>query len=140
MGIAKTSSLNSKLHAGVASIVWMSTKPAQHTTSERCVRADAALARAFQFLGKRWNGLVLGTLSAGPGGFSELSRAIGGISDSVLSDRLGDLTEAGLITRSVDAGPPLAVSYALTERGQALMPALAQISIWAEEHLPACPK
>jgi DNA-binding HxlR family transcriptional regulator len=124
----------------VASIVWMSTKPAQHTDSERCVRADAALARAFQLLGKRWNGLVLGTLSAGPGGFSELSRAIGGISDSVLSDRLGDLTEAGLITRSVDGGPPLAVSYALTERGQALMPALAQISIWAEEHLPACPQ
>jgi DNA-binding HxlR family transcriptional regulator len=117
----------------------MSTKPAQHTDSERCVRGDAALARAFQFLGKRWNGLVLGTLNAGPAGFSELSRAIGGISDSVLSDRLADLTAAGLITRAVNAGPPLAVSYALTERGQALMPALAQISIWADEHLPACP-
>ena len=116
----------------------MATKPADHTDVERCVRGDAALARAFQFLGKRWNGLVLGTLSAGPAGFSELSRAIGGISDSVLSDRLADLTEAGLITRAVDEGPPLAVSYALTERGQALMPALAQISLWAQEHLPAC--
>ena len=121
-------------------MVWMATKSGQHTDLDRCVRADAALARAFQLLGKRWNGLVLGTLSAGPAGFSELSRAIGGISDSVLSDRLADLTEAGLITRAVDGGPPLAVSYALTERGQALMPALAQISIWAEEHLPACPE
>ena len=89
------------------------------------------------FLGKRWNGVVLGNLNAGPAGFSELARAIGGISDSVLSERLSDLTEAGLISRTVNEGPPLAVSYALTERGRALMPALAEISRWAQEHLPA---
>jgi DNA-binding HxlR family transcriptional regulator len=103
---------------------------------EACVRSDAALARAFQFLGKRWNAVVLGTLSSGPAGFRELSRAIGGISDSVLSDRLTDLSAAGLIARSVEDGPPVAVSYALTDRGRALMPALEQISVWAEKHLP----
>ena len=42
---------------------------------------------------------------------------------------------AGLIARTVDEGPPLAVSYALTERGNALLPALAQISLWSQEHL-----
>lgn len=103
--------------------------------SEQCVRGDAALARAFEFLGKRWNAMVLGNLSSGPAGFSELSRAIGGISDSVLSDRLGDLGGAGLIERTVCDGPPVSVSYALTDRGTALMPALKQISLWAEEHL-----
>lgn len=103
--------------------------------SEACVRGDAALARAFEFLGKRWNGLVLGSLRDGPAGFRELSRAIDGISDSVLSDRLSDLTGAGLIARTVDEGPPLGVSYALTSRGKALIPALEQISLWAEEHL-----
>ncbi len=112
-------------------------KPAQ---SERhdpdtCARGDAALARAFEFLGKRWNAMVLGNLSSGPAGFRELSRAMGGISDSVLSDRLADLADAGLIERTVDEGPPVSVSYALTDRGRALMPALKQISLWAEEHL-----
>jgi DNA-binding HxlR family transcriptional regulator len=102
-----------------------------------CVPAGAALARAFRFLGKRWNAVVLGTLSRGPAGFRELSRAIDGISDSVLSDRLSDLAAAGLIVRRVDEGPPIAVSYALTERGRALMPALEQIAQWAERHLPA---
>ena len=68
---------------------------------------------------------MLGNLREGPAGFRELSRAIGGISDSVLSDRLSDLAEAGLIARTVDEGPPLAVSYALTDRGNALIPALA---------------
>jgi DNA-binding HxlR family transcriptional regulator len=110
-------------------------KPTLQADSEACVRGDAALARAFEFLGKRWNGLVLGVLREGPVGFREISRAIGGISDSVLSDRLSDLAEAGLITRTVDEGPPLAVAYALTDRGAALLPALAQISLWAQEHL-----
>jgi DNA-binding HxlR family transcriptional regulator len=103
--------------------------------SEECVRGDAALARAFEFLGKRWNGVVLGVLSSGPAGFRELSRAIGGISDSVLSDRLADLVAAGLVARTVDEGPPVSVSYALTGRGRALIPALEQIALWSEEHL-----
>jgi DNA-binding HxlR family transcriptional regulator len=100
-----------------------------------CDRGTAALGRAFEFLGKRWNGVLLGTLRNGPAGFRELSRAVDGISDSVLSDRLTDLGAAGLITRTVDEGPPLAVSYALTDRGKALLPALAQITLWAQEHL-----
>jgi DNA-binding HxlR family transcriptional regulator len=109
-------------------------RAATHTT-EACERGDAALARAFDFLGKRWNAMVLGNLRDGPAGFRELSRAMGGISDSVLSDRLSDLAGAGLIVRTVDEGPPLAVSYALTDRGAALIPALTQISLWAQEHL-----
>ncbi|MEV4640449.1 helix-turn-helix domain-containing protein [Actinoplanes sp. NPDC049548] len=108
-----------------------------HVSGEECSRGDAALTRAFQFLGKRWNAAVLGSLSSGPAGFREMSRAIEGISDSVLSNRLVSLTEAGLISRTVEPGPPVTVSYALTERGLALMPALEQISRWAEEHLPS---
>jgi DNA-binding HxlR family transcriptional regulator len=110
-------------------------KPSDVTVSEDCVRGDAALARAFEFLGKRWNAVVLGMLSEAPAGFRELSRAIGGISDSVLSDRLADLARAGLIARTVDDGPPISVSYALTDRGKALIPALGQIARWADEHL-----
>ncbi|MDX6689144.1 MAG: hypothetical protein QOG15_601 [Solirubrobacteraceae bacterium] len=104
-------------------------------TAGACDRGDAALARAFVFLGKRWNGVVLGSLRDGPAGFRELSRATGGISDSVLSARLADLGGAGLIARTVDEGPPVTVSYALTARGTALLPALEQISLWAQEHL-----
>lgn len=103
---------------------------------EACLRGDAALARAFKFLGKRWNAVLIGILSDGPTGFRELSRATGRISDSVLSDRLAELTRAGLITRTVDEGPPVSVSYDLTDCGKALMPALEEISQWAQQHLP----
>ena len=105
--------------------------------AEACVRADAALVRAFDVLGKRWTGVVLGTLSGGPAGFRALSRAVEGISDSMLSDRLSALCNAGLVTRTVDEGPPISVAYELTDAGRALLPALEQIRRWAEEHLPA---
>jgi DNA-binding HxlR family transcriptional regulator len=103
--------------------------------AEACVRADAALVRAFDLLGKRWTGVVLGTLRGGPAGFRALARAVEGISDSMLSDRLGELSDAGLVTRTVTEGPPLSVTYALTDAGRALLPALEQITRWAEEYL-----
>ena len=108
-----------------------------HTDPETCARGDAALARAFDLLGQRWTGVVLGNLSEGRAGFRELARAVDGISDSMLSTRLAALSRAGLVTRAVDEGPPVSVAYALTEAGKALIPALAQISRWAEDHLPA---
>ena len=97
---------------------------------------DAALSRAFSFLGKRWNGVLLGALVQGPAGFAELKRAVGGISDSVLSERLSELTGAGLVLRTVDEGPPVAVSYRATEAGEALIPALEALPAWAEANLP----
>jgi DNA-binding HxlR family transcriptional regulator len=97
---------------------------------------DAALTRAFSFLGKRWNGILLGTLMHGPAGFAELKRSVAGISDSMLSDRLSELTAAGLIERVVSDGPPLAVTYSVTAAGQALVPALEALTNWAASNLP----
>ena len=85
-------------------------------TPEAC---DGALVRAFAFLGKRWNGLIIGVLAGGPASFTGLRRAVGGISDSVLSDRLTELVLAGLVQRTVEDGPPIAVTYQLTEAGAA---------------------
>lgn len=96
---------------------------------------DKALVRAFGFLGKRWNGVILGTLMEHTASFSELRRSVAGISDSVLSDRLAELAGAGLVRRSVDAGPPVAVSYSLTESGTALLPALTELTTWARTNL-----
>jgi DNA-binding HxlR family transcriptional regulator len=96
---------------------------------------DRGLTRSFAFLGKRWNGMLIGTLGEGPAGFAELVRAIPGISESVLSDRLNELARTGLITRTVRVGPPVGVSYQLTPSGEALVPILRQLARWAEENL-----
>ncbi|CCQ15008.1 Transcriptional regulator, HxlR family [Rhodococcus sp. AW25M09] len=96
---------------------------------------DGALATAFGFLGKRWNGILLATLMDGPMGYSYLRRAVGSISDSVLSDRLGELGKAGLVLRTVDEGPPISVQYSLTPSGQALLPSLQALTDWASKNL-----
>ena len=96
---------------------------------------DQALVHAFGFLGKRWNGVILGTLMEGVATFSELRRSVTGISDSVLSERLTELGGANLVSRTVDPGPPLAVTYGLTDSGAALLPALTELTTWARENL-----
>jgi DNA-binding HxlR family transcriptional regulator len=81
--------------------------------------------------------VILGTLSDRPVSFRQLARTVPGISDSMLSTRLAALTNAGLVTRAVDGGPPVSVAYQLTDAGRALLPALERISRWANEYLPA---
>ena len=96
---------------------------------------DAGLVRAFEFLGKRWSGVILGSLSTGPVGYAELRRGVGAITDSVLSDRLTELVAGGLIERTVTDTRPPGVTYALTEAGSALFPILQALATWADEFL-----
>ncbi|MDX6203420.1 MAG: hypothetical protein QOJ83_2920 [Frankiales bacterium] len=108
----------------------METTAAEHTPG----LCDRALSQVFEFLGKRWNGVILGSLVAGPVSFSGLARSVGAISDSVLSERLAGLGEGGLVVRTVCPGPPVAVIYDLSDSGKALIPALTELSHWAERH------
>lgn len=98
---------------------------------------DGALAHAFGFLGKRWNGILIGTLMHGPASFSGLRRAVPGISESVLSARLTELAAADVVTREVCPGPPVTVVYSLTGGGEALAPVLSALAAWSRDHLPA---
>jgi DNA-binding HxlR family transcriptional regulator len=94
------------------------------------------MTRVFALLGKRWTGLVVSVLMQHPVHFADLRRAIPGISERMLSDRLTELGAAGLVVREVNEGPPLRVSYRLTEAGAALEPALKELGSWAETYLP----
>lgn len=96
---------------------------------ELCQRA----ARIFELLGKRWSGLVVDLLLQRPARFSELARAVPGLSERVLGERLRELEEAGVVERTVDPGPPITVTYALTELGAALEPAMAELRTWASK-------
>jgi DNA-binding HxlR family transcriptional regulator len=96
---------------------------------------DESLIEVFSLLGKRWSGRVLGVLMDGPMRFAELRRAVSGISESMLSQRLGELIDAGLVAREIIEGPPLGAAYRLTESGMALRPALQELSRWAGVHL-----
>ncbi|MGW7381149.1 winged helix-turn-helix transcriptional regulator [Streptomyces sp. NPDC054794] len=92
--------------------------------------ADADLAAAFAVLGQKWNGIILHTVAACPARYGELLAAIGSISTKMLSDRLRELVDAGLVTHA--QLPPGPATYTLTGDGQALMPALEQIRAWQQ--------
>lgn len=71
----------------------------------------------------------------GPARFAVLARTIPGISERILSDRLTELAEAGIIEREVIAGPPLGVVYRLTDKGRALEPGLLKLGEWADLYM-----
>ncbi|MEU9136367.1 helix-turn-helix domain-containing protein [Streptomyces sp. NPDC048404] len=110
-------------------------EPGSHDAGP-CQKVDDGMTRVFTLLGKRWTGLVVAVLMPHPVHFADLRRAIPGISERMLSDRLTELGAAGLVVRNVDEGPPLRVCYALTEAGAALEPALKELGSWAERYLP----
>lgn len=100
------------------------------------LHCDEALTSVFALLGKRWNGVILGSLLERPARFAELAAAIPGITEAMLSTRLAELQTAGLIDREVQAGPPIASVYRLTAAGDALRPALMELVSWAHAHAP----
>lgn len=106
------------------------------TESQTVVRVcDTAITLAFSVLGKRWNGMILGVLGTGPASFVALRKAVSGIGDTVLSERLAELADLGLVRRIVAEGPPVAVSYDLTPAGLEVVPTLAELGVWAKRNL-----
>jgi DNA-binding HxlR family transcriptional regulator len=85
------------------------------------------LTTCMKLLGGAWTPNVIWYLSGGPRRFGELRSDIPRISARVLSARLHELQDKGVITRElIDSSPPSA-EYALTELGQELVPAINAI-------------
>lgn len=79
----------------------------------------------FALLGKRWNGQIIDLLLQGPARFGQLAAALPGLSHRVLTERLAELQEAGLVARTTS-------HYTLTPRGEGLRPAIDALATWAE--------
>lgn len=111
----------------------MATKPTETITTPQDYHMCPRYEQAFQFLGKRWTGLLLDTLMVGPQRFCELTAKVEGLSDRVLSDRLRELESEGIIERIVYPQIPVRVEYRLTEKGRDLKPVVQAIHDWAEK-------
>ena len=87
---------------------------------------------AIELIGKRWTGAIVCALTERPMRFGELGKAVPGLSDRLLSQRLRELEEEGLVQREVEAGSPVRVTYSLTAMGQQLDPAIKELRVWAQ--------
>jgi DNA-binding HxlR family transcriptional regulator len=86
---------------------------------------------AIELIGKRWTGAIVCALTEGPLRFGELGRAVPGLSDRLLSQRLRELEQEGLVEREVEPGTPVRVIYSLSEKGADLDPAIRELKQWA---------
>lgn len=95
--------------------------------------------RAVELIGRRWTGVVVRAMLNGLERFSDLTAAIPGLSDRMLSERLKELEAEGIIARTVIPETPVRIAYRLTPKGDALGAVVQAVSDWAGEWLaPAC--
>lgn len=92
-----------------------------------CQAVGGVLSR----IGDKWSVLVVMLLSGGPKRFSELKRAIGSISQRMLTLTLRGLERDGLVTRTVTPSIPPRVDYELTDLGHSLCGPVRGIGDWA---------
>jgi DNA-binding HxlR family transcriptional regulator len=98
------------------------------------VSAVEALDRALAAVGDRWTLLVIAALLEGPRRFGELEEQIPGIATNVLSQRLRNLQEEGLVAAEPYSTRPARYSYELSLAGAELAGALRLLADWAGRH------
>lgn len=98
--------------------------------------SDCPSRKVLDHVTSRWGSLVLGILLRGPHRFSELRRAIGGVSEKMLAQSLRALEKDGFVQRTVYPTVPPSVEYQLTGMGNDVAKYVDGLTHWVEENLP----
>ena len=105
------------------------------TVEEACAQ-PCAIERGMRILGGKWTGSILWHLKDGPVRFNDLARMIGGASKKMITERLRQLEDQGLVLRHVLDSSPVAVEYEITPLGETALDFLDSLRLWSE-NLPA---
>jgi DNA-binding HxlR family transcriptional regulator len=100
---------------------------------EDCRAVSEVLAR----VGDKWTVLVVGELGRSPKRFNEIRRALGSISQRMLTLTLRGLERDGLVTRTVFPTIPPRVDYELTKLGRSLLEPVSGLGLWARRNRSA---
>ncbi len=92
------------------------------------------IAAAVSILGDKWSGFIIREMTGGPRRFGALQEAVVGISPRTLSQRLDSLEASGVISKKVYAEAPPRVEYALTPKGEDLIPILESMIAWGDKY------
>ena len=89
--------------------------------------------RASELIGRRWTGAIIYVLMESRCRFATLRSAIPDITDRMLSERLQELEQEGIVERTVIPEIPVRVEYSLTKKGRELASAIDAIGAWARK-------
>jgi DNA-binding HxlR family transcriptional regulator len=107
--------------------------PGNLHVADDCRAVSEVLAR----VGDKWTVLVVSALGDGPRRFNELRRALGSISQRMLTLTLRGLERDGLVTRTVFPTIPPRVDYELTMLGRSLLEPVSELGLWARQNRAA---
>jgi DNA-binding HxlR family transcriptional regulator len=107
--------------------------PGHLHVADQCLAVHEVLSR----VGDKWSVLVVSSLGGGPRRFNELRRALGSISQRMLTLTVRALERDGLVTRTVYPTIPPRVDYELTELGRSLLVPVKALGDWALQNRPA---
>ena len=107
--------------------------PSNLHVPEDCRAVSEVLSR----VGDKWTILVVGELGNGRKRFNEIRRALGSISQRMLTLTLRGLERDGLVTRTVFPTVPPRVDYELTKLGRSLLEPVSGIGLWARQNRAA---
>ena len=96
-----------------------------------------AVSEVLASVGDKWTVLVVSLLGEGPKRFNELRRALGSISQRMLTLTLRGLERDGLVTRTAFPSIPPRVEYELTRLGHSLLEPVSGLGLWARQNRPA---
>lgn len=107
--------------------------------SERSYNQFCGLAYALDRVGERWTLLIIRELFAGPRRFKDLLEGLPGISTNLLTERMTELKQNGLVQRRILPPPAGSAVYELTAVGEGLKCALLELGKWGAQFAPATP-
>jgi len=90
---------------------------------------------AMSKIGGKWKPIILFLISKGANRFGILQRGIDGISKQMLTKQLREMEADGILERKIYAEIPPRVEYFITDLGNSLMPVIASMREWGEEHI-----
>jgi DNA-binding HxlR family transcriptional regulator len=99
-------------------------------------RSPCRAREVLQRVGDKWSVLAIDLLGQGTMRFTELHRAIDGITARMLTVTLRGLERDGIVTRTIHPVIPPRVEYALTPMGRTLLDTIGQLVDWTDSHLP----
>lgn len=108
-----------------------------HDTPEAAPSLCSRFHRASELIGRRWTGAIIFLLLKKRCRFATLRDAIPDITDRMLSERLQELEQEGIVERTVVPATPIRVEYSLTKKGRALASAIDAIMAWAHRWIEA---
>jgi DNA-binding HxlR family transcriptional regulator len=82
----------------------------------------------------KWKVQILWLLSFGPMRYAELRKALGKITEKVLTDQLRQLEADRIVSRDVNPSVPPAVTYSLSAEGDKLVPMMSSLCDWGTAH------